>query len=202
MKAAGKKFSMKINFLISLSQHPQPYQLESPGLESHSLWFGCLSPSAHPRLKGALLLPLLPGGGAFLTPLPSEKEFHSLWIWTKPCCSAFLPRALPIGVGDIPVAATFPVPEGVWGCACIPAPCEHSPAASAALHGSLQRLLARSGSPTALAQLKCSRKHLVAVLLSARGAPSRDTTSGHPDHRACVQPSFSFSPWEAEKSEF
>lgn len=130
-----------------------------------------------------------PGGRALLTSLPSEKEFHSL--------TALLPQAAP---WDLGYSCSVPIPRGSL---CLH-PCT-STTLSTSLHAASHYLLpqrAHSGSPTVLTQLKCPKKQVLAVLLWACCAPSRDTTLGRPYHRVCVQPSFSFSPWEAEKSEF
>lgn len=117
IKAAGKKkISIKINFLISLSQHPQPYQLGSRTQRralvlSHTAVFGCPCLAfAPPRLKGLLLLlPLL------LVAEPSSPLCRVRKNSTHLRLSCHMQ---PQGIEDIP--AVSPFPEGL--CACIPAP--------------------------------------------------------------------------------
>lgn len=122
---------------------------------------------------------------------PVRRNSTRLWICTKPCCSVSLQ---PHGIRDVPFW-----PQRDWEA--VPAslrlqPCQHSPARSP------HQLPSASLGPCCAHTAEVLKKAALAVLLWACCAPSRDTTLGHPEHRACVQPSFSFSPRGAEKSEF
>lgn len=194
MKAAGKDFSRENQFLNFLNLAPLAVSVwkrdteKGSGVGSHR--FG----SAHPAAAPAPRWQSPPHLSAEWERIPLDYGFVQSCA-ALPSCHKQL--------GGIPIVATFPAPESLWGCAWIPAPpLLRAQPCIAASHHHLLPQRAHSGSPTVLTQLKCSKKPVLAVLLSACCAPSRDTTLGHPYHRACVQPSFSFSPWEAEKSEF